>query len=238
MSGHSKWATTKRAKAVVDAKRAGVFTRIANLITIAAREKGGDVETNFSMRLAVEKAKMVNMPKDNIERAIKRGLGTLEGEILEEIRYEGYGPGGCAFIIDVLTNSRNRSSSEIKHLFSKYGGALGAQNSVSWMFEKKGLIGIPNTALPEELELSLIEAGAGDIHMGEDGSTITCEPEDFLRLKAAVEALGIAPAFAEIDYLPKTPFTLNEDVRGAYEKFVEELDERNDVTAHYSNCDS
>ena len=235
MSGHSKWATTKRAKAVVDAKRAGVFTRIANLITIAAREKGGDMETNFSLRLAVEKAKWSCQGQ---HRARSHAAGTLEGEILEEIRYEGYGPGGCAFIIDVLTNSRNRSSSEIKHLFSKYGGALGAQNSVSWMFEKKGLIGIPNTALPEELELSLIEAGAGDIHMGEDGSTITCEPEDFLRLKAAVEALGIAPAFAEIDYLPKTPFTLNEDVRGAYEKFVEELDERNDVTAHYSNCDS
>ena len=236
MSGHSKWATTKRAKAVVDAKRAGVFTRIANLITIAAREKGGDMETNFSLRLAVEKAKWSCL-RTHRARSQTRA-GTLEGEILEEIRYEGYGPGGCAFIIDVLTNSRNRSSSEIKHLFSKYGGALGAQNSVSWMFEKKGLIGIPNTALPEELELSLIEAGAGDIHMGEDGSTITCEPEDFLRLKAAVEALGIAPAFAEIDYLPKTPFTLNEDVRGAYEKFVEELDERNDVTAHYSNCDS
>lgn len=237
MSGHSKWATTKRAKAVVDAKRAGAFTKIANLITIAAREKGGDVETNFSLRLAVEKAKAINMPKDNIERAIKRGLGTLEGEILEEIRYEGYGPGGCAFIIDVLTNSRNRSSSEIKHLFSKYGGSLGAQNSVSWMFEKKGLIGIPDTSLSEELELSLIEAGARDIQGSEEGSTITAEPENFSRLKAAVESLGITPAFAEIDTIPKTPIQLDANARAAVEKFVEELDDRNDVTAYYSNCD-
>lgn len=237
MSGHSKWATTKRAKAVVDAKRAGTFTRLANLVTIAAREKGGDMETNFSLRLAVEKARSANMPKDNIERAIKRGLGTLEGEQLEEIVYEGYGPGGVAIIIEVLTNNRNRSASEIKHLLSKYGGNLGAQNSVQWMFEKKGTIGVPVNALTEEGELLLIEAGAEDISKEGAEAIIYSKPEDLQKVKNAIESLHVAPSFVEFDYLAKTKMSLDQSAMASFEKLCDDLDDHGDVTNHYCNLE-
>lgn len=237
MSGHSKWATTKRAKAVVDAKRAGAFTKIANLITIAAREKGGDIETNFSLRLAVEKARQINMPKDNIERAIKRGTGGLEGESLEEIVYEGYGPGGVALIIEVLTNNRNRSASEIKHILSKYGGNLGAQNSVQWMFDRKGIIGVPSTLLNDDQELALIEAGAEDISRDAETATITMLPEDLQRVKNALETLTILPSFAEFDYIPKTKTTLDESGASSFERLCDELENHQDVTDYYCNLE-
>lgn len=237
MSGHSKWATTKRAKAVTDAKRAGAFTKVANLITIAAREKGGDLDSNFSLRLAIEKARAVNMPKDNIERAINRGLGKIAGETFEEIQYEGYGPGGSAVIIDVLTNNRNRSSSEIKHLLAKYGGSLGAQNSVRWMFDRVGMIGLPSDSLTDDTELSLIEAGAQDIVRGADGITVTTAPDLLAAVKNAVESLGLVPAFTEIDYAPKNPVALPAEHRSSFDKLMDELDDHSDVTATYSNLE-
>ena len=150
MSGHSKWATTKRAKAVVDAKRASVFTRLAHAITLAAREKGGDSATNFSLRLACEKARDANMPKDNIERAIRRGTGEGGGVQPEEIVYEGYGPGGIAILIHTLTDNRNRTVSELKHILSKHGGNLGSVNSVAWMFERQGVVGISGSPTEDQ----------------------------------------------------------------------------------------
>ena len=146
MSGHSKWATTKRQKAVTDAKRGAIFTKIGNIITISAREKGGDPAVNFSLRIAIEKAKQANMPKENIERAIKRGTGEGGGATIEEIYYEGIGPANTQFIVKCLTDNRNRSASTVRHLFSKYGGSMG---SVAWNFEKKGVIGIENSEVPQ-----------------------------------------------------------------------------------------
>ncbi len=235
MSGHSKWATTKRAKAVVDAKRAVVFTRLAHGITLAAREKGGNPDINFSLRLAIEKAREASMPKENIERAIKRGTGELSGETLEEITYEGFGPGGVALLVETLTNNRNRTVSEIKHILTKHGGSLGAANSVAWMFEKKGVIGVPTSTLSEEAELSLIEAGAQDIQKEGSEATIITEVEDFQNVKSAAEKLGTKTEFAEFDYLPKNTVALSEEGTEKLEKLLEEIEEHTDVLHHYSN---
>ncbi len=235
MSGHSKWATTRRAKAVVDAKRAASFTKVAHLITLAAREKGGDPDKNFSLRLAMEKARAVNMPKENIERSIKRGTGDLEGETLEEITYEGFGPSGVAFIIQTLTNNRNRSVSEIKHLLSKNGGNLGSANSVLWMFEKRGTLGISREACTDDLELALIENGAQDILKDEDGVTITTTPEDFQKVKEFLDGQKIEMAFAEIELAPKEHVATDDATREKIEHLAGALEEHDDVTAVSTN---
>ncbi len=235
MSGHSKWATTRRAKAVVDAKRAANFTKVAHIITLAAREKGGDPDKNFSLRLAVEKARAVNMPKENIERAIKRGTGDLEGEVLEEITYEGFGPGGVAFIIQTLTNNRNRSVSEIKHLLSKNGGNLGSANSVLWMFERRGVLGISSAACTDDLELTLIEQGVQDIMRDDDSATIVTVPEDFQKIKEFLDEKKIDIAFAEIELAPKEHATVDDTTREKIEHLVDALEAHDDVTAVSTN---
>jgi len=235
MSGHSKWATTKRAKSVVDAKRAASFTRVAHLITIAARDKGGDPDANFSLRLAIEKARAVNMPKDNIDRAVKRGTGELAGEILEEITYEGFGPGGVAFIIQTLTDNRNRSVSEIKHLLSKNGGNLGSANSVQWMFERRGTLGISRESCTDELELSLIENGAEDIIKDEDGATIMTAPDGLQKIKELLETYKVDIAFAEIELSPKDRVAVDEATQEKIERLVEVLEGNDDVTGVYTN---
>ncbi len=234
MSGHSKWATTKRQKAVTDAKRAASFTRVANMITIAAREKGGDVATNFSLRLAIEKAKAVNMPKDNIDRAIKRGTGELEGARLEEITYEGFGPGGVALIIFTLTDNRNRTVADLKHILSKHGGNLGSAGSVLWMFEKIGTIGIAG-ALGDEQELALIEAGADDIRIDGDEVTIFTQPENLQNVKEVVEQFNKTIAFAEFSYRAKNEVSLAQSDQDALERLLSALDEMNDVTDYATN---
>ncbi len=235
MSGHSKWATTKRAKAVVDAKRSSVFTRLAHAITIAAREKGGNMEVNFSLRLAVEKAKAGNMPKENIERAIKRGTGELAGEQIEEVLYEGYGPEGVALMIETLTNNRNRTVSEIKHILSKHGGVLGTAGSVAWMFDKKGVVGLPTEALSDERELALIEAGAEDIQKAGEETTIITSLENLHGIKSVVESFNLTPEFAEYDYIPKTNSTPSKDAQEILEKLFGELDDYPDIVNYYSN---
>ncbi|MEK7648767.1 MAG: YebC/PmpR family DNA-binding transcriptional regulator [Patescibacteria group bacterium] len=234
MSGHSKWATTKRAKAVVDAKRATVFTRLANAITLAAREKGGDPTTNFSLRLAIEKARGSNMPKENIERAIKRGTGEGGGVQPEEIIYEGYGPGGVAILVHTLTDNRNRTVSEIKHIFSSNGGNLGSANSVGWMFEKQGVLGI--SQLPtEEQELALIECGVNDIQKNGDEVTLITSPQDLQKARACVEQFGIPLVFAEFDYRATTTASLCQTDKERLEVLCNELDGLDDVTDYYSN---
>jgi YebC/PmpR family DNA-binding regulatory protein len=219
----------------VDAKRASAFTRLAHAITIAAREKGGNLETNFSLRLTVDKAKSANMPKENIERAIKRGTGELAGEQIEEVLYEGYGPGGVAILIETLTNNRNRTVSEIKRILGAGGGSLGTSGSVSWMFDKKGVIGIPTSALTDERELAIIEAGAQDIQKSDAETTIIAPLEHLGDVKSVVESFDIVPEFAEYDYIPKTPLTPPVLVEHALEKIFTELDNHPDVINYYSN---
>ena len=239
MSGHSKWATTKRAKAAVDAKRGAMFTKIANLITIAAREKGGDPDTNFTLRMAMEKAKAANMPKDNINRAIKRGTGEGGGQEVAELIYEGFGPAKSQFIIKCLTDNRNRASASIRHLFAKYGGSLGA---VAWNFSQKGVIRILKEELSkvniklDDLELSLIDIGAEDFSPEEEGVTIYAKIEDLQALKKFVEEKNIKTETADIEFIAKENQKIEGEDKEKIEKFIEELEDCEDVADYYTNA--
>lgn len=236
MSGHSKWATTKRQKAVTDAKRSAAFTKIANLITIAAREKGGDPTVNFSLRLAVDRARSVNMPKDNIERAIKRGTGELGGEAIEELYYEGIGPANSQFIVKCLTDSKNRTAASIRHLFSKAGGSMAP---VNWNFEQKGVIRVIKENLAsisfDELEMELIDAGADDILKEEEGITVFAKVNDLQGVKNFFDGKKIAVESAEIEYVAKEEQTLSEEELKKVEDFIEALEENEDISDYYHN---
>jgi len=237
MSGHSKWATTKRAKAIVDAKKGAIFTKIAKLITIAAR-KGGDPTANFSLRIAIDKAKAINMPKDNIERAIKRGTGESDGAQIEELIYEGIGPAKTQFIVKCLTDSKNRTAAEIRHLFSKHGGSLG---TVMWNFTLHGIIMIEQAEVndkklaDENFELELIDAGAEDIKKEDEGITIYTAPIDLQKTKQFLESKNIKTESAEVEYVAKEQVNLNDDEKTQMEKFIEELDNNEDVSDYYTN---
>ena len=235
MSGHSKWSTIKRAKGVKDAKRGAIFTKFGNLITIAAKEKGGDMDSNFTLRMAVDKAKAANMPKDTIERAIKRGTGELQGEVIEELYYEGIGPASSQVIVKALTDNKNRSASAIRHIFSKFGGSLGA---VMWNFEQKGIIRISNDEFRmtnDEQELELIELGAQDIKKEEEGLTIITKIEDLQIVKKYFDDKEIKTESAEIAYIAEEEIKLEGDNALKYEKFIEELDDCEDVADYYTN---
>jgi len=237
MSGHSKWSTIKRAKGAKDAKRAAVFTKIAKLINIAARDKGGDLDTNFSLRLAVDKAKVANMPKDNIEKAIKRGTGELEGGKIEELIYEGIGPANSQFVLRVLTDNKNRSAANIRHLFSKVGGALG---SVMWNFEIKGVImvlkeNLPGGQISDDLELELIDAGAEDIKEEEEGVTIISAVGDLSKIKIFLEEKNINTESSDIEYVAKDEAKVSDEDFPKIEKFIESLEEDEDVSDYYTN---
>jgi YebC/PmpR family DNA-binding regulatory protein len=238
MSGHSKWAGIKHKKAVVDAKRGQAFTRASREITIAAREGGGNPDGNFRLRLAIQKAREINMPTDRIQNAIKRGTGELAGERLEEVRYEGYGPGGVAVMVDTLTDNRNRTSAAIRHLFSKGGGNLAESNAVGWMFERKGVISANAAkADPEEVGLAAIEAGADDVQVDGKSVEITAPPNVFEKVKTAVEALGVSVENAEVTMQPKQTVAIAEDKAGAVLRLVESLEEDDDVQQVYANFD-
>jgi len=233
MSGHSKWSTIKRAKAVTDAKRGAIFTKLVNLITVVAREKGGDIATNFALRMAVEKAKTANMPKDNIERAIKRGTGELAGEQIEELYYEGFGPAKSQFIVKSLTDNKNRSVASIRHLFTKYGGSLG---SVMWNFEKQGVIRIADCQSPiADLELDLIDAGADDIKKEDEGVIIYTNIKDLVKVKKFLEEKNINTESAEIEYIAKEEQEVSDENKEKIEKFIEELEDCEDVADYYMN---
>jgi YebC/PmpR family DNA-binding regulatory protein len=237
MSGHSKWATIKRAKAATDAKKGAVFTKLGNLITVAVREKGSDSSINFSLRVAIDKARQANMPKENIERAIKRGTGELGGDQIEELIYEGIGPANSQFIIKCLTDNKNRSAATVRHSLSKYGGSLG---SVMWNFEKKGVIRILKEELKEfddEFELKLIEAGAQDIKKEEEGVTIISDLKDLQSLINFFEAKEIKIENSDIEYIPKDEINLNEEEKDKINKFIEELEDNEDVSDYYTNVD-
>jgi len=235
MSGHSKWSKIHRQKGVADAKRGAIFTRLGKAVTIAAREGGGNPESNFKLRLAMDQARAGNMPKENIERAIKRGTGELKGDQIDEIIYEGFGPDGVAIIIEALTDNRNRTSSEIKHILSKNGGSLGAPNSVMWMFKKKGIIRIKS--INDDLELELIDAGAADIVEEEGGVTIYCEAHNLQKIKSLLEEKNIEVEFADVNLIAKEKKEIDDKIKGKLERLYETLEESEDVSNYYSNAE-
>lgn len=235
MSGHSKWATTKRAKAIVDAKKGASFTKYSKLITIAART-GGDPASNFTLRMAIDKAKGVNMPKDNIEKAIKRGTGEIAGATIEELVYEGIGPAKSQFIVKCLTDSKNRSASEIRHLFSEFGGSL---SSVMWNFNQKGVIQTTTESLgankTDEFELEIIDAGAEDILTEEEGMTIYTKMENLQKVNNFLVAKNIKVESAEIEYVARELSEASDADKEKMEKFIDALEENEDVSEYYHN---
>lgn len=238
MSGHSKWAGIKHKKAAVDARRGQAFTRASREITVAAREGGGDPEHNFRLRLAIQRAREINMPADRIQAAIDRGTGAARGEALEEVRYEGYGPAGVAIMVDVMTDNRNRTAAAIRRIFAKHGGSLGETNSVAWMFERKGVINVDaGDRDPEEVGLAAIEAGAEDIQV--EGSTIevTTEPASLEAVRRALEAAGVKVENAEVTMQPKQTVPVGEDKAAAVLRLLEALEEEDDVQQVYANFD-
>src|SRR6185437_15379488 len=238
MSGHSKWAGIKHKKAIVDAKRGQAFTRASREITIAAKEGGGNPEGNFRLRLAMQKAREINMPTDRIKNAIMRGTGDLAGERLEEVRYEGYGPNGVAIMVDAFTDNRNRTSASIKHRFSKFGGNLGESNSVGWMFERKGVISASaGQKDPEEVGLAAIEAGADDVEVDGKAVEVTTAPNIFEKVKAALESMGVTVDNAEITMQPKQTVPVGEDKAVSVLRLMEALEEDDDVQQVYANFD-
>jgi YebC/PmpR family DNA-binding regulatory protein len=238
MSGHSKWATIKHKKGALDAKRGKIFTRIIKEIMVAAKAGGGDPDGNPRLRTAILAAKAENMPNDNIARAVKRGTGEIEGASYEEIVYEGYGPGGVAVIVDVLTDNRNRAVSEIRHAFSKQGGNLGESGSVSFMFAKKGVILIDkNAASEDKLTEVVLDAGAEDLSDQGEYWEVTTAPSDFTAVKEAVTKAGIKPESAEVTMVPSTYTKLEGSQAAAMIRLLETLEELDDAQNVYSNFD-
>lgn len=241
MSGHSKWSSIKHKKAATDAKRGKMFTRFIRELTIAARAGGGDPESNARLRHAIEGARAVNMPSDNIKKAIQRGTGELEGINYEEISYEGYGPGGVAILADAMTDNKNRTVSEIRHVFEKYNGNLGQQGCVSWMFARKGVIMVPQSAIGEdELMEIVVENGAEDMVKQGNSYEITTGTEDFDKVQEALKAKKIAIESAEISKVPSTYIKLEgkhaEQMLKLYDK-LEELDDIQNVWANFDIAD-
>lgn len=235
MSGHSHWATIKHKKGATDAKKGKMFSKVARLIMIAAKEGGGDPTMNLRLQYAIDKAKSVNMPKDNVDRAIKKGTGELEGISFEESMFEGYGHGGAAIMVEVLTDNKNRTSHEIRKIFEANGGSLGGANCVSWIFERKGLITIAGNAASEDQILSdALDAGAEDASLAGDAFEITCAIADFEKIKKALSAKYKLQS-AELTKIPKNYVTVNETDAKRLLSFMDALEEHDDVQNVYSN---
>ena len=238
MSGHSKWHTIKHKKGAADAKRGKIFTRIIKELTVAARAGGGDPDANPRLRTVVAEAKSVNMPADNIKRAIQRGTGELPGVSYDEVTYEGYGPGGAALIIEVLTDNRNRTVGELRHLLSKHGGNLGESNSVAWMFEKKGYIVVEKSKSDEESLMSAaLDAGADDMRDDGDSWEIVSPPEGFQAVREAVKQLGVEPASAEVSMIPQNYVKLEGKPAQQMVKLMEAVEDHDDTKKVWSNAD-
>lgn len=241
MSGHSKWHKIQHKKGKADKARSGSFTKLLKAVEVAAMQGGSDADMNFSLRLAVEKAKAGNVPKDNIERAIKRGAGELDGEAaIEQVIYEGYGPGGIAVLVECNTNNRNRSVAEVKHAFSKYGGSLGAAGSVQWQFEHLAVIifsAEKKSAIADwdEFEMALIEAGASDINVTDDYVEIKGPKETFQKLSEVVESIGVEPDDSGLKWVAKDEIAVDESTASKMETLFEKLDELDDVSDVYTN---
>lgn len=238
MSGHSKWATIKRKKGAADAKRGQLFSKLSRAIIVAAKEGGGDPEGNSALANAIQKARDNSMPKDNIERAIQRGAGAGEGDAYEHISYEGYGPGGVAVICSILTDNRNRTASDLRHIFTKNGGSLATPGSVAWQFDRRGIIMIERDAVDEDrlMEVAL-EAGAQDI--GEEGESwqVTTDPTDFMAVRRALDEAEIPVQSADLTMVPKTTVEPNEKEARQVLRLVDQLEENDDVQDVYANFD-
>jgi len=238
MSGHSKWHSIKHKKGAADAKRGKVFTRIIKEMTVAARLGGGDPEANPRLRTVVEQAKAVNMPAENIKRAIRRGTGEEPGMSYDEVMYEGYGPGGAAIMIDTLTDNRNRTVGELRHILSKHGGNLGETNSVAWMFDKKGYFVVDKTKADEEsLMAAVLDAGADDMRDDGDNWEVVCAPDAFEQVKAAIAGLGVEAMTAEVSMLPQNYVKLEGRTAQQMLKLMELLEEHDDTRNVWSNFD-
>lgn len=237
MSGHSHWATIKHKKGAIDAKRGKLFSKLSRAIIIAARNGGGDPEMNLKLRYAIDKARQVSMPKDNIERAVKRGTGETEGVIFEELTYEGYGPGGAALLVDVLTDNRNRTAGEIRKIFERSGGKMGSAGNVAFLFERKGVFGVDAETIEEDKLMGIVlDAGADDLkHVG--GSfEIVCDPTAFSQVQEALQKNKIALSNAEISQLPKVPVDVDVETGKKLVRLMETLDDHDDVQNVYSNA--
>ena len=236
MSGHSKWSTIKRKKAATDAKRGQLFTRIAREITVAAREGGGDTDVNFRLRLVIDNAKQANMPKDNIERAIKRGTGELKGEALEEVLYEGYAPNGIALLLDTLTDNRNRAVADIRRILNRYGGKMAQSGAVRYLFEQQGfIVAEVGDVDPEESALLAIDEGATDVNIEDNTLEVHTETKDFQKVKEALEEQGIAFSTAELIMTPLAMTELTEGDAFKVMRIIEMLEELDDVQQVYTN---
>jgi YebC/PmpR family DNA-binding regulatory protein len=238
MAGHSKWAGIKHKKAIVDARRGKLFTKLARAITVAAKEGGGDPSTNAALGLAVQKAKDASMPKDNIERAIAKGTGAgADAENYENVVYEGYGPGGVAMLIEAMTDNRNRTGSEVRHLLSKHGGNLGEPGSVAYLFDKRGIVVVDAEKYTEDDLMPAIEAGAEDIAQDEDVFEILTAPADLTAVRAALDEAGIEVESGEIRWQPKTTVALDEDGAAKLLRLIEALEDNDDVDQVNANFD-
>jgi len=238
MSGHSKWHSIKHKKAAVDAKRGKAFSRVIKEITIAARLGGGDPDGNSRLRTAIQNAKSVNMPQDNITRAIKKGTGELPGVSYDEVTYEGYGPGGVAIMVEIMTDNKNRSVAEIRHIFSKHNGNLGETGCVAWMFQKKGLIILPVEGVNEDKLMEVVlEAGGDDINRETDNFEVTTEPDVLETVKDAIEKAGLPISEASVTMIPQSTIKLEGKQAVSMLKMMEALEDHEDVQNVYANFD-
>lgn len=240
MSGHSKWATIKRKKAKIDSQRGKLFTRLAREIIVAARNGGADPDGNMRLKTAIQKAKEANIPNENINRAIQKGAGEVGGASYEEFSYEGYGPGGVAVMLEIMTDNRNRTAGDIRHIFSKNGGSLGESGCVSWMFDKKGLFVIDkegNKVSEDDLMLLALEAGAEDFKVEDDSYEIISDPDDFDGIKEALEKNGVQMAMAEVTMIPQSTINLEGKEAELMERLMETLEDHDDVQNVYANCE-
>ena len=239
MSGHSKWASIKHKKAATDAKRGKMFTKLARAITVAAREGGGDPEGNPTLATAIQKARDASMPKDNIQRAVDRGTGAgSDGQAIERVVYEGYGPGGAAIMVEALTDNRNRSGSEIRHAFEKSGGSLGEPGSVAYVFEKRGVVLVDGDRYDEDDLISAVDAGADDVGADGDLIKVTADPSDLVAVRKALEADGVAVQSAELAMDPKTVVEITDEAEARrLVGLMETLDDHDDVDAVHANFD-
>ncbi|HQF57057.1 MAG TPA: YebC/PmpR family DNA-binding transcriptional regulator [Candidatus Magasanikbacteria bacterium] len=241
MSGHSKWHNIQAKKGKADKARSNIFTKMSRMISVVAQQGGGDPMMNFSLRLAIDKAKAVNMPKDNIDRAIKRGTGEdSEGTVYQELLYEGFGPNGVAFLVEVLTDNNNRTVAEVKNAFTKNGGTMGGQGSVKWQFEQKGVIRFTTDKKTlikdwEKAQLELLDAGVLDIKEDENGVELFSAREDFQKMSEVVDKLGIEPDESGLEWIAKETVSLDEETSAKVENLYNILDELDDVRAVYTN---
>lgn len=238
MAGHSKWAQIKHKKTATDAKKSQIFSKLSALITVAAREKGPNPELNPKLRMAIEKARAFNMPQENIERAIKRGIGQGEGAQLEELLIEAYGPGGRPLLIQAITDNKNRTLNEIRHILNNFQGKMATSGSVRWLFTEKGKFLLQPKEIKEEEELKIIEAGAEDIQIKEDQIVILTKPDNFEKMKKTLLELNFQ--FQEepiIEFIPKTTEKISEEEKKIYENLFEALDNQNEVEEIYSNLE-